>query len=568
MEVTEIKEFITQPIQNAIKALGDEVKQVAFNKILEYQTEEYNRNLFSKTILHRATPKNLYEFYQPLLINNGRYGKQRKSLPTDDIKKLLEKNKYITLIGTAGSGKSTLVKYLFLKAVEDNFKIPIKVELRYLNDFDGDIFSYIMTKVFKLNDLSESDKISDRLLKSDKFLIFFDGYDELKYESKESTTKDIDDFVKKYNKNHYVLTSRPYSGAEMIPLFHNFFIQDLDDSQIIEFIKKQIPESESEVIDKLIKAVSNEENKSYKEFIRNPLLLSMFILTFQSYAHIPQKKTLFYRQVFDTLYSHHDSMSKLAYVREKSSGLSKEEFESVLMLFCFISFFEEKFIFDIEYFNSTLSEIKTKRKSIDFESEKLIDDLQVAIGVINKEGFEFTFPHRSLQEYFAALFIANLSQENKVAFYSKIRNKIFDDDLNYYIRMDNFFMILKELDFNSFAKEIIIFNLDQIDNLISGTDFKDKFQVYAAYRKMMLIIFMLGKTKQGEGCKEKYTSKTQKGIRIGKIRKNDPYFIKLDLKEYTEYIIGFQTNIEALKQELIELINENDKGDGEILDLL
>ena len=405
-------------------------------------------------------------------------------------------------------------------------------------------------------------------MSSGKFLIFFDGYDEIKYDIKEQTTKDIDDFVKKYNRNHYVLTSRPYSGVEMIPMFHNFYIEDLNDQQIVEFINKQIPKSESEVIDKLTKAVASDDNKSYKEFIRNPLLLSMFILTFQSYAHIPQKKTLFYRQVFDTLYSHHDSMSKLAYVREKSSGLTKEEFESSLMLFCFISFFEEKFIFDIDYFNSTLNEIKSKRKSIKFENSKLIDDLQVAIGVINKEGLEFTFPHRSLQEYFAALFISHLSQKNKTAFYSKIKSKIFDDDIRYFLRMDNFFNILKELDFNAFTNEIVIFNLNKLNEIISDTDLSNKLSLYDVYRKMMLIIFLLGNSEIGKRCKERYSSKLHKGIRIGRIKKNDPFLKNLNVKEFSGYIAGFQENLESLKTELMELISENDKGDEEILGLM
>ena len=187
--------------------------------MLEYQSEEYNRNLFSKTILHRATPKNLYEFYQPLFINSNRHQHSSGSKSTENIKKLFKTEKYLTIIGSAGSGKSTLVKYLFLKAIEDKYKIPIKIELRYLNDYKGNIFDYILNEIFKLNDLSESDEISDRLLKSGKFLIFFDGYDEIRYEIKETTTKDIDDFVKKYNKNNYILTSRPFSESKWFPYF-------------------------------------------------------------------------------------------------------------------------------------------------------------------------------------------------------------------------------------------------------------------------------------------------------------------------------------------------------------
>ena len=50
--------------------------------------------------------------------------------------------------------------------------------------------------------------------------------------------------------------------------------------------------------------------------------------------------------------------------------------------------------------------------NIFFDNDKFINDLQVAIGVLNKEGTDYTFPHRSLQEYFAAIYIASLNDEN------------------------------------------------------------------------------------------------------------------------------------------------------------
>ena len=48
-----------------------------------------------------------------------------------------------------------------------------------------------------------------------------------------------------------------------------------------------------------------------------------------------------------------------------------------------------------------------------------MQDLQVAIGIITQEGTEYTYPHRSLQEYFAASYIASLSEYNKEKIYKK-----------------------------------------------------------------------------------------------------------------------------------------------------
>lgn len=79
-----------------------------------------------------------------------------------------------------------------------------------------------------------------------------------------------------------------------------------------------------------------------------------------------------------TLYnSTHDSISKLAFERERQSGLIKEQFIEVLKLFSFLSFFKEKFVFSGVYLNEELNYVKEK-KHIEFDVDKLISDLQIA----------------------------------------------------------------------------------------------------------------------------------------------------------------------------------------------
>lgn len=436
-----------------VKEFGENVSHFFSNNLLEYQLEEYNRNLYSKTIIHRTHPKQLDEFYQPLYINEIGEKKHYKTtldgekrISTDSIKKLFTNQQFITLIGSAGSGKSTMVKYLFVNSIRTNFKIPIKIELRYLNEYDKSIIEYVQEKIFKVNMLESNEKIIEKLMKSGKFVFFLDGYDEIAVGRKERITKEIDDLVKLYGKNCYLLTSRPYTDIEFLPLFHNFDVCELNETEIKQFIVKQIPPNESEFIEKIIKAIDSPENSSYKSFLRNPLLLSMFILTFQSYSSIPEKRSIFYSQVFDALFSVHDSMSKLAFVREKQCGLSKDHIIEVLEIFSFISFFEEKFTFTGHYLNEKLEQIKIKKKHLVFNNENIISDLQVAIGIINKDGTEYTFPHRSLQEFFAALYISSLNEDNKSIIYKKITSAFSGDRRIVVNNKANFNLLLSELD--------------------------------------------------------------------------------------------------------------------------
>lgn len=444
MDVKLLSTLISKPLNSIYSIIGAQFKQAFSNKILEYSVEEYKRNYYCKTILHRVEPISLDKFYQPLYL---RQIGQLERIATTSVKELFSSNNKIAIIGTAGSGKSTMIKHLALNCYSEGNKIPIKIELRYLNEYGESFTSYIMNEVFSFYQLGMSNDIVSRLLYSGNFTFFLDGYDEISYNKKAKVTAEINAFMARYSNNYYLMSSRPFANLETMPLFVNYEVCELQDNEIVEFISKQIPLDNQEVATNIVAAIENPSNSSYKSFLSNPLLLSMFILTFQSYSELPQKKNIFYRQVFETLFSLHDSLSKLSYVRDKASGLNKDQFELILKLFSAATFLKDKFIFSVDEINQNLDIIKT-HKSLVFDNQLLLDDLQVAIGILNREGLDYTFPHRSLQEYFASLFITNLNAENKKKFYKDtLENIQYNFDKLFY--RVHFYSLLNELDFTS-----------------------------------------------------------------------------------------------------------------------
>jgi predicted NACHT family NTPase len=155
----------------------------------------------------------------------------------------------------------------------------------------------------KFNRIGFADNIIDRMLESDNFLFFFDGYDEVNSTKKSGVSHEIDAFVTRYSQNCYMLTSRPNTNVELLSTFKNYFVCDLQLNEIKDFVKKQIPREEGELTAKIITAIDKTENHNYRSFLSNPLLLSMFILTFQTYSAIPQRRSEFYNQVFNALFS-------------------------------------------------------------------------------------------------------------------------------------------------------------------------------------------------------------------------------------------------------------------------
>jgi predicted NACHT family NTPase len=568
--------------ENLVDEFGNEIKHIVNNNILEYQIEEYSRNYSTKTLLHRVEPKKLTDFYQPLFIMScdkthkfTQNQNKENRIATDSIENLFLTKQCITLIGNAGSGKSTIIKYLFLNSINTNFKIPIKVELRYLNDYNSNIIDFIKEKIFKLNGLATNDRIIERMMHSGDFVFFLDGYDEISSSKKEKITKDIDDLVKIYNKNNYLLTSRPYTEIELLPLFHNFQVCELSDEDINQFIKKQIPSSEEELCNKIIEAVNSQDNLSYKSFLSNPLLLSMFILTFQSYSSIPQKRSEFYSQVFDALFSVHDSMSKLAFVREKQSGLSKEQIIEVLKLFSFISYFDEKFIFSGLYLNEKFDFIKEKKKKLTFENTKLINDLQIAINILNKEGTDYTFPHRSLQEYFTAIYIFSLNDENKKTVYNKIINSLTAKNRFLHSSKDNFYLLLSELDPINVIKYALVPYFENFIRTKNINKYKHKTIVdtFLTLNQVFNSFEYILKCEDFKNANEIFNERFEfygKEIK-DETQRQDKFEERLEKLAYNDikpFLLEYKPKLQVIKNRLQEyLINEN-KSDNDIVSVI
>lgn len=86
MEFKDISGLLKSPLDKILSLVGDELKQAFNNRIIEYQNEEYKRNYYSKTILHRAEPKSLDAFYIPLKIRKIEKNKHTsKKIKLDNI---------------------------------------------------------------------------------------------------------------------------------------------------------------------------------------------------------------------------------------------------------------------------------------------------------------------------------------------------------------------------------------------------------------------------------------------------------------------------------------------------
>jgi predicted NACHT family NTPase len=157
-----VPEFTKKMIQESSSIFKDVKAEYEFfinNGLTEYFYKQQEKYAHIKTLLHRSMPVYFYDVYVPLTLKSL-VGK--KDINTHSVNDVFFDSQYITVIGDAGSGKSTLIKHLFLNTIEEKFGIPILIELRNLNKYEKSLEEFISEKIFE-NKLSSSVKILTRL---------------------------------------------------------------------------------------------------------------------------------------------------------------------------------------------------------------------------------------------------------------------------------------------------------------------------------------------------------------------------------------------------------------------
>lgn len=463
-----VKGFVSELFAQTAKLFEgtvDELKQFLNSDLKRYLEKQRDKYSQIKTLLRGNTPVYLYDIYYHLRITNN-----RDTLETKNINNIFTKSNYITIIGDAGSGKSTLVKHLFLNSIAEKCGIPILIELRYLNDYKNSLKDYIYEKIFE-NKLSQNSTILERLLCSGKFVFFLDGFDELNSCIRPSITTNISSFINTYDHNKFILTTRPYSDIERLPLFHNYFVMGLNKAkgEIEGFINKQL-QNETELSLKIVQSVKINKSKYIQSFLTNPLLLSLYILTFQSDSSVPSQKSVFYRRVINVLFSEHDSKTKLGYPREKLTKLNQQQFEEILKAFCFLAYFESKFNWDSDYVSEKLTKIKARLNNIDFDNNDLIRDLKLAIALWVDDNGIMAFAHRSLQEYFAALSVKHLNSTQNKRIYEKIISRF--SSIRSLNEVENFLSLCEEMDVVNFKRYYLLPLLYELKGFLNTTNDK------------------------------------------------------------------------------------------------
>jgi len=453
-----LKDLILPKINKVIKKFS--IKNVD-EKSIEANFQSYLSQRFEKfsvidTLVFPNKQTLFKDLYEPLTLCS--YNEQNKKMEIKIAgysKEFLPKYMRVIIEDTAGMGKSTITKKIFLSAVEEGACIPILIELRQINK-DNDFLKEIQNQLSPIGKPISIDLIL-KIINDGQFVFLFDGFDEISKKDKEFVVKDLHKFIEKANNNHFLITSRQEDSLVSFGDFRKFNVRPLVEKEAFSLIKRYDNYSFKRISKELIAQLKNNKDESLKEFLSNPFLVSLLYKSFEYKKDIPIKKSQFYRQVYDALFESHD-LSKEGYLkRDKYSNLHIDDFEMVLRHIGYFTAIENKVEYEKNYILKIIEKAKKYVPDLPFKASDYLKDLLETVPLFKMDGNNIKWAHKSLQDYFAAKFIWIDAKENQ----KPILKKIFNDHEN--IRFSNILDLFYELDTKTFNETILLWLLEDFD---------------------------------------------------------------------------------------------------------
>lgn len=496
----------------------------------DYVQKTYLKCTRVKTILDQIEPANIFDIYVRLY-----FGTKSDGVIDDyDAFDYIDNKKHVMIVGSGGTGKSIFMKCLWsAMAVRSTERIPIFIELRNFSDVKVDkLDTFIYSSVFApYSPETGTEDLFREMLRGGRFVIILDALDEVSAARQQIAQREITRLAEDFPDNLIVVSTREPDDSPSWDKFSLLQMQPLSETSILELVEKS--DFDHKVKKKFLAAVKSQLYKTHKSFLEVPLLACLMLIAFEQFADIPTDRHIFYERAFITLFRKHDA-SKGAFTRQLNSGLTEDKFRTILSYVCLFSYTDERFNFsDVEL--DRYIEAAAKASKIDCVAGLVRRDLFENVCVIQRDGLEYVFAHRSFQEYFAALCLSGFKDDIMVAASKKLVAKSADMvlPLLFGIGPQRFKAVL--------AKRV----LSEV-NLLPASNSYDKLMYLANKGAVLYMNVAASRSKRGEWkfqavgvvlkcVLSNFYSLYKKCLNEDNILENPLYFININYREYPNF---------------------------------
>ena len=347
------------------------------------------------------------------------------------------------IIGRAGQGKSTFLRKMLINELQNGNTIPVFFELKYINPEEALVPQ--LSKWFERHNLKISEKGVERLLKHGYLKIFLDAFDEIEPSKHDEALAKIKDLSRAYPKITIIVTTRPDTLITTEPFISNYRVLDLTEENVRKLflnISENNIEKTDDAMDQL------EKYPSIFEIARTPILAILLFITYRTWSKIPDNLSDFYKKIFITLLTHHDSLKPGKKIdRGIDIPLNDHKIEDVFRVFCFTTFCENSTSFSTREASEFMSMALESECHEDICPDNVVETIKQCTGIICDDGYDqLCFSHKSLQEYYTATYITNQRIHDIRKFYASV--KTLEQERKYEAVLN----FLSSIDRENFAK--------------------------------------------------------------------------------------------------------------------
>lgn len=381
---------------------------------------------------------------------------------------------YLLVLGQPGSGKSTFLRKVGLEAMKlqtGEFQhrcLPVMLELKRFREDNIDIKAAIVREFSECN-FPEVEDFCDLALEQGKLLVLLDGFDEVPTDNQKKIFKEIENFVKQYQVNRFIISCRTaaYKIQRNFERFFEVTLSNFDDNQIAQFVENWFNSDEDRELKTAVQcwqSLNQPENFAIKELARTPLLLLFLCLVYDESQDFSKNRASLYKDSLN-IFLRKWSSQKRVKIDPILKELKIELEEAMLSQIAYIFFKKDKLFFSKEEVLSKIDKfiVNNVNSPNQLNGQIVFDTIMIQQGIfIERESNIYSFSFLTLQEYLTAKYII----DNQ-----KIKTIVEKNTVNiYWLEV---FQILAGLIYsNNTIKKLLSLMIQQAESLINTPKLK------------------------------------------------------------------------------------------------
>lgn len=401
------REIFAPRINNLLSSMGRKIKLASsWNKQFEDYWMEMSAKFYTvSSVVLGNTQRTLESVYVPMDLQLET--PEECMFRADDFPTLLlEKYRKLLIKDSIGMGKTTMLKYMFLKVILKEKGFPIFVELRNLRH-DHSIEAEIQSQLSRLNKVFDYRLMLD-FFSTGEFVFFFDGFDEIEESERSVVVKDLWNFISKAYLNRFVMTSREENALAGFGSFIGAKILPLSTTSLINLLQKY--GGSAGKTKSLVESILSGHYSEIEDFLHVPLLAG---LLYRAYVETNMSELKLYQlccNVFPVFYDQHDLSKDSSYIHKKRVDLSSDDFERILDYMALYSIcYQNKCFSELEFCKMT--KFAESHSSLSVNESDFCYDLTVCIPIFCKDATTYRWIHPSLCSYYFARYVYFESKE-------------------------------------------------------------------------------------------------------------------------------------------------------------